>query len=603
MFKSSISTSFSWHLKPVLAVLFLLVVLSLVYGQVQGFSFLDWDDPFMVTTNEWVRHGITVAGLNWLVSGVVAHNWHPLTNFTWMLDAQFWGDWAGGFHLTNLFLHFVASLFAWKMLRLLGLAPIVAFVGALLFALHPLRVEPVAWITGRKDLMFGVSSFAALSIYLVYRQTHQIKTYLWVTIAVTAAALSKPACIVLVPLMAWIDFVLANEGDRFRSALLRMPGKILWLALTLIPAWVTWSTHTDAGAVLTPFSGSVFDRLAYPILALGEYLRLSFWPVGLSYLHPMWQSYSVGLLILAGSLLLAISWGAWRLRGVAPGILLGWGWFLIALAPVAGFVRIGQHSVAERYTYLPHIGLVLALLALACHLAHKETARRLVIAVSVMTAMGLAIVSHGYASTWKDSMTLRERAVAVTPDHLDAQTWLAISLARNGQLEEAHGIAERLQKNASAHNSADVAYRLAQVYATLGDTEAAENWFGRSLQIHPGEPVVLMTRGSMRLSLLRYADAASDFEQVVALRPQFKQAWVGYGYTLIYLARTNEAEDSMKRASAIDPNWDEPYFHLGYIAEKRGDLDQALSLYQETLVRNPWHQAAKHRLEQIRGAS
>jgi Flp pilus assembly protein TadD len=592
----------------VFALLILLGAVLAVYLQSTGFSFLDWDDPYTVTGNDHIRHGITAAGLAWLPSGVVALGWHPLTNFSWMVDAQLWGSWAGGFHLTNLLLHAIATLLVWRLFRTLGLPAGIALVGALLYSVHPLRVEPVAWVTGRKDLMVGVWSLAACLAYLHYRSVRTKLAYLAVTATVIGASLSKPLAMVLVPLLVWIDLAWPERmhpDSRHRGvivqALYRLPEKLPWLLATLLPAYMLWHSHADRGAMLTPFSGSLADRVAYPLLAIGEYLRLSVWPVGLQYLHPMWSNYSASEVTLATVAIIATTVVAWALRTRAPAILLGWGWFLICLAPGAGFVRIGQHAIAERYTYLPSVGLVLAAIAFAWWLGERTRTRKWIPWALAVPCLALTVMAHRYAATWADSMALRKQALAVTREHLDASRWMAITLAANGDREGGRIYADRIARMTSAAGEAEIAFTLGEVYSATGPAEQAAWWLEKATLLAPDQHAVWMSRAMHHLNQKNFAEAAMHFQKVVELRPQFVQAWIGLGYSLIYLNRPDQAEMAFNRAIEINPSMEEAYFHLGVMSEMRANSGAAAAYYRQALERNPWHAAAARRLQRLQG--
>lgn len=594
-------------LDPVGSLLLLFGVVLLVFGQVVTFEFLEWDDNVMVTANDRIRYGITAASLAWLPTGIVAYSWHPLTNLTWMIDASLWGSWAGGFHLTNLLLHGLISALVWRLMLMLGVGRGIALAVALLFSVHPLRVEPAAWVTGRKDLMVTACVLLAMLAYLAYRARRTSGTYLIVSGAVAMAAMAKPLAIVTVPLMVWLDLVARadfGKDNQGRGAVLRgtlraLPEKLPWLLLTLLPAIMIWETHEASGAVLTPFSGSLVDRIAYPLLALGEYVRLTVWPAGLQFLHPMWRDYSGTAVALWAIVLVAISALAWRLRNEVPGMLLGWGWFLIALAPGVGVFRIGHHAIAERYVNLPHVGFVLAVVSVAAWAASRFRIERWAPAVLAATVAVLAVAAHAYAATWKTSETLFRHGVTITPANLQARKGLATYLAARGRVVEARDLFEALHRAPSSAEDPETAFELAWAYSMIGPMDRAELWFRRATELAPQVHSVWMARAQFFMGHQRYAEAARDFETALRLRPASKYGWVGLGYSLFYQGNAMAAESAMRKALDIDPGYAEPYFHLGVIAELRGEKALAQQHYQAALARNPRHEAAQRRLQRL----
>lgn len=593
------------------AAVWLVIATLLIYAQTVTFQFLEWDDHSFVTQNDYVRHGLTVPGLAWLPTGIVAYGWHPLTNLSLMLDSTLYAGWAGGFHLSNTLLHAANAVLAWLFMRKLTGRNRLAFLVALLFAVHPLRVESVAWISERKDVLFGFFALLAAIAYCDYSAARGYRRYAYVTLAVLAAALSKSIAVVLPLLLGLIDFYryLARGAEPAASAATAPPPglgtlaleKLPWLVITMLPAYWMLHNHQSAGAVLTPFSGGVIDRVAFVFLALSEYLRLTIWPSDLRFLHSMWRDYSANAAIAGMAVVAAVSALCWRLRRSCPEALFGWLWFLASLLPAAGIVRVGHHSVAERFTYIPHIGLMLAAAALGGIVLARAKLRPVWL-IPGLLILGFSAVSATYAWTWRNTQSMYERALSVEPMQVVARTALADVLARSGRRAEAVDFLEPLRAAPASWNDGETAFMLAKAYSRLNQEEWADQWFARSAELSPQLAVVWMDRANHSLLRKRYAAAAEYYETSLRLRPDFKFALVGLGYSLFYLGRTSEAIRALARAAEIDPEFAEPHFHLGFIAEASGRPEEARKHYTNALERNHRYAAARRRLERLDGA-
>jgi tetratricopeptide (TPR) repeat protein len=384
--------------KPQLLVALLVVLPILVFGQVAGHEFLNYDDAQFVTGNEYVRAGLSAAGLGWAF-GSASIGYYPLTWLSHMLDVELFGLSAGAHLLSALLLHILSTVALFFALRqLTGAAVRSAFVAAL-FAIHPMHVESVAWVAERKDTLSTFLGMLALLAYAFRRE----KTWL-AGAALAASLLSKQMLITLPFVLLLLDWWPLR---RLNAAAVKE--KIPLFVLTVIGAVVAMIGQRNLNAVHTADALPLGDRLANAAVAYVKYLGKLFWPADMAVIYPF-TDISTGATLGALALLAAITAGAWSLRKRAPYLLMGWLWYLGTLVPVIGIVQIGAQSMADRYTYFPYIGLFIAVVWGIHDLAPRPAAAYAGAAIVAV----LALVAWRQTSYWQSTETLFEHTLAVT---------------------------------------------------------------------------------------------------------------------------------------------------------------------------------------------
>ncbi|MFM8411323.1 MAG: hypothetical protein ACKOCT_13715, partial [Alphaproteobacteria bacterium] len=391
-----------------------------------GGAFLTFDDDVYVTANPMVRDGLTARGLAWAVRSFDTGNWHPLTWASLMLDAQLHGLSPGGFHLSNLLLHGAnATLLFLLLARVAGSLPVAA-AGAIAWAVHPLRTESVAWISERKDLLSAFFGLLAVHAWLgssprdLLRPGRAIERSAPPRIAATtlllAASLACKPMLVTLPLLlllldAWPLGRLADAGDVPRRVVEKWP---LW-ALAALSSAVAIVAQRGAGAVARFDRLPLAERLANAAISPLRYLALTAWPSGLAAVVPFPESgWGAAAGLGAAGLLAAISLACWLVRRRLPSLVVGWGWFLVALLPVAGLVQVGVQSIADRYTYVPTMGLALGLVGAFPVLVPGPAARRAAAGLAAAACALLAALAWRQSLAWRDTATLMEQAIAAT---------------------------------------------------------------------------------------------------------------------------------------------------------------------------------------------
>jgi len=451
-----------------------------VFGQVIGFGFVDYDDDVYVSANSHVQDGLTVAGVRWAFTTVAAANWHPLTWISLMLDRSIGGPGPRVFHLTNLILHVANTLLLFFVLdRMTGRRRPSAGTAAL-FAIHPLHVESVAWIAERKDVLSTLFLLLTLVVYAGFVDRPGPARRLAVVLMFALGLLAKPMLVTLPLLLLLLDAWPLRRKEPWRRLLLE---KAPLLALSIASAAMTLVAQ-GRGRTIGSLAGYPLGvRAANATVAAATYLGKAIWPTRLAVFYPH-PGPSLAAWTVAGAALVLAGLTLWtiRLRKSHPYLLFGWAWYLVTLAPVVGIVQVGWQARADRYTYVPLIGIFVGVVwAVSGRFAHRPALlSRLASAALVL----LGIAAFVQASHWRDSETLFRHAIAVTGKNAVAHNNVGFALLRRGLPSQAVAhFAEALRIDPSyvdAHSNLGVAL------GRQGRIDEAILEFQRALDLDPG---------------------------------------------------------------------------------------------------------------------
>jgi tetratricopeptide (TPR) repeat protein len=420
----------------------------IVFLPIRNHEWLNYDDNVYVTQCEPVRAGWSREGVRWAFSSFDGANWFPLTRLSWMLDAELHGLDAGSFLVTNLLLHALASVVLFAALaKLTGNAWRSAFVAAL-FAIHPLHVESVAWVSARKDPLSGL--FFALALFVYARERERAPTRATRAALLGCAALglmAKPIVVtlpfVLLLLDAWPLGRMRSDADpdRWDAAKVRavVVEKLPLFALVGAFSVVAFLAQSSAGSVASLEQVPPAGRLANALVSYVAYLGKAFWPTRLAvfYPHPG-AELPAAEVALATALLLAVSLGVWQQRRRRPYLAVGWLWYVGTLVPVIGLVQVGSQAMADRYTYLPLIGVGIAVTWGACDACARIPGRRAVLAIAACAAIAaFALTTSVQLRHWRDTVSLFRHALEATQNNHIAHAYLGAALLERGQTGEA----------------------------------------------------------------------------------------------------------------------------------------------------------------------
>ncbi len=536
-------------------------VVLLCFSPVLRNGFVGYDDPVYVTRNPHVTAGVTWKMLSWAFTSAYASNWHPLTWISHAIDFSLYGLTPVGHHLTSLLIHAAntALLFLW-LNGATGFRARSAFV-ALVFGLHPLHVESVAWVAERKDVLSAFFVFLALIAYTSYARRRSAWRYVLVAAAFLAALLSKPMVVTLPLLLLVIDrWPLRRHESWTRLILEKLPLLLLSALSAAATLWAQRSGGSVAALDALPWAlrnqNAGFSYLAY----IGKTL----WPVNLAALYPFPLHGLAAWKPMATSFVLPLlGWLAWRTRHTHPWIAAGWIWYVVALIPVIGLVQVGMQAMADRYMYVPMIGL---LIAITWELAAVRPARWA--APVVLTT--LAVLSWRQISYWRDGVTLWTHTLEVTQDNFIAHDNLGVELDARGRYEDALAqYRETLRirptdRNGQA-NYSQASFDKGERLFTAGHAEEALTAFRDAMRYRPGNALAHWYAGAILTGRDDLQPGIAEFRKAIALDPTLARAYMGLGVALARTGRIPEAERTLQESVARDPSSVEAHYDLGLI--------------------------------------
>ena len=571
----------------------LLLTSFAVYAPVRHFDFVNFDDPEFVRDNPHVRNGLTPEGLTWAFTSGDSANWFPVTRLSHLLDAQLFGMRAGPHHISSVLFHGLAALLLFAFLRrATGVRWPSAFV-AFLFAVHPLHVESVAWVAERKDLLCTLFWFLALLAYVRYTERPGAGRYLLVLLPFALGLMAKPMIVTLPFVLLLLDV----------WPLRRPPGiweKIPFFALSAAGAIVTYVVQQHSGAVGVLAAFPFGQRVENAVVSYVVYIAKMLWPTRLAAFYPYPSDIPLWQAGLAAAALAGISILVLRSFRAYPYLAVGWLWYLGTLAPVIGLVQVGAQARADRYMYVPMVGLSIMLAWGVADLVRRRPRARPAAAVLAAAAcLCCAVLAAAQVQHWRNSESLFEHALAVTGGNYVAHNNLGTALEEiPGRLPEAiahYQSALRINPNsAEAHNNLGNAW--AQLPGRLPEAIAQ---YEAALRIRPTYAAAHLNLGTVLMRTPgRLPDAIAEYHAAVRLGPNNAEAHNDLGRALAQLpGRLPEAIAEYRAALGADPNYAEAHNNLGNaLAQFPGCLPEAIGEYQAALRAKPDYAEAHYNL-------
>ena len=511
------------------------------YGSFAGFEFVNWDDNSYVTSNAHVKAGLTLESLRWVITATDAHNWHPLTWLSHMLDVELFGLDAAWHHRVNLLLHVATTLLLFlAFVRMTGAAGRSAFVAGL-FALHPLHVESVAWIAERKDVLSGLCFAGTLYLYARYAEQPSRGRYAAVVAVFAAGLCAKPMLVTLPGVVLLLDLWPLRRRGLHALVLEKLP----LLALSAISSVITVVAQRDAIGLASHLT--LAERLGNSLVSYVRYCAGTLYPVDLSisYTHP--GAWSTGVLVACALLLAGVTIATLRLLPTRPWFAVGWLWYLGMLVPVIGLVQVGEQAMADRYMYLPSIGLFVMAAWGIPPLVPKFSGRDRVLAVGAIAVLALCgWLTRAQVQHWRNSTALWEHAHAVDPRDSLAMEMLGRLAQSQGRANEA--IASLREAVRLEPRFALAWEGLGYAYRDLGDERLSLEAFQKSAEL---DPSVADTQYNLGVALLRSGlprQALAPFGEALRLRPDFTLSLVGLGDAHAALGDRDSALVAFERA-------------------------------------------------------
>jgi tetratricopeptide (TPR) repeat protein len=615
-----------------------------IYGQVASFPFLDYDDDVYVTGNRALDGGVDARTLRWTLTGFHAGNWHPLTWLSHLADLRLFGADAGAHHAVNLGLHLAAALLMLSALRGATGRVWPAFMAAAVFALHPLQVETVAWISQRKGVLAAFLWFSAFLAYLRYVRRPSAGRYVVAVVAGLAGYLAKPTTVTLPLVLLVLDWWPLGRLGRQGPA--RLPGggsgegggilargtvlaeKVPFLLGGLLTAVLTYRAQAAGGALGLAEHVGFPARAANAAISLAVHLGRVLWPADLAFFYPHpGNRFSLAAAAVSALLILFLTGGALLLRRSSPHLAAGWFWSLATFAPTLGFIQAGSQALADRYAHLPLAGLMVALAWEGRRWIAGGASASVRPALAVILALG-ALASRQQAGYWSGNEALFRRALQVVPDNWLAHHSLGTTLARQGRLEEAvehyrrtvelsphyakgrynlglalvnlgkveEGAVQLEEARGLGGENPQVLVALASAAQRRGDAAGARRHMATAVRQGGGAPHLLVLEGNLLRDQGRDGEAAEAYRRAIAGDPRSAEALNGLGIILAAGGGTQEAAGCFRRAVEADGGHVGARVNLASLLAAQGRDGEALEFYRQALALDPGQPLAHNNL-------
>jgi len=532
----------------------LVAIVFLIYAQVRTHSFINFDDPAYVSANAHVLHGLTWVGVKWAFTHIHAGYWIPVTWISHMIDVTLFGPDAGAHLLVSVLFHALNSALLFLFLRKATSSLWRSAAVAALFAVHPLHVESVAWISERKDTLSTLFFLLCLLGYTRYVQTRSRAAYAGSMAALVAGMMAKPMLVSTPLVLLLIDYWPFARTDLRKAIVEKIP-----FVLCIVPSAIaTLFAQREAMPQMSNVTALV--RLANGAISYIRYLGKTFWPAGLSVIYPFPTRINPTAAIFCGAVVIGATVAVIVFRRSAPWLFTGWCWFVVTLIPVIGIVQVGLQSMADRFTYIPHIGLFIALVWACAELAPRFELGRALPAAAAIAIISLAFVAHTQAAYWSGNIPLFEHALMVTsPDNKMAHFNLAAGYMQRGAYEAAQ-----------------------REYELSGDLPSATD----------GRYIALSRLSSAEFATGKLPEAKAHLADALTIKPDDYDGRMNYGTVLSQLDLNREAAEQFGQAAKLRPRSPEPHVYAALANARAGppdiaghEIEQAIALDHDTANR------------------
>jgi Tfp pilus assembly protein PilF len=541
----------------------LALIVIVPFYQANQFEFVNYDDNWFILDNKNIQAGFDRSSVSWAFTTLFAYSWHPLTWLSLMLDYKMYGTSAGGYHLTNVLIHLVNTLLLFLIFgRMTGGLWKSGFVAAL-FAVHPLHVESVAWVMERKDVLSTMFWLLTMGAYAYYADYPSLRRYVWVSIAFGLGLMSKPMLVTLPFVLLLLDYwpLRRFQGYAFVVNRRLILEKIPLIALSAIISAITIHGQGSLGALKSLGDIGLSDRMVNAVVSYGGYVAKMFWPMNLACFYPYPTSFPISVVLLSVTFLSAVCFFSFRYIRTAPYLAMGWLWYLITLLPVCGIIQVGSQAMADRYTYIPLIGLFIVIAWGIPDLLKGSPFYRYFIPVAAgTTILLLVILTYNQTGVWKNSGVLFEHAIAVTKGNHVAHNNLGTYLMRHKRFDE------------------------------------AANHFAKVVQIKPDDEKYLNNLGLALFRQNRYAEAMTYYLRAIAINPRFDGSYSNAADVCLFSGRENEALEYYKKALHLRPGNASAENNMAGILMRQEKLDEAIIYLRAAIRHNPDYAVARNTL-------
>lgn len=590
---STAASSMSTAWAPTAIAILLLMVTVAAYWQVSRNDFVFYDDSRFIIDNPFVRAGLTWQGLKWACVEIYTDYWHPLTWLSMMLDIQLFGLRAGSHHLVNLAIHVANTLLLFWFLRYVsGRLWLSAFVAAV-FALHPLHVESVAWAAERKDTLSTMFWFATLLAYAWYAKQPSGRRYAVVVLLFTLGLLSKPMLVTLPVVLLILDYwplerfefagwkPQGTEGISFTRLLLeKLPLLLMAACVAAITVIGQSSTAMPSTEALDPAT-----RLCNATISYGNYIVQMFWPSGLAPFYPLPREPMYAWAAVSAACLAVMTAAAMFPARSRKYLLAGWLWYIVTLLPVIGIVQSGSQAHADRYTYIPLIGVCIMLAwGTSELLLHRAVLKPIVAAVAVIWIGAMAGMTWRQVQYWQNSETLVKHTMAVSKDTCTWRANWANILSDRGENTEAIAILRRLVQDCADRDRVDAFNSLGSVLARAGKLEEALECYRNAAALQPNNARSWFNVGTVLVILNRPQEAIEPLRKAMQIDSSYAKAHMGLGLAIGASGDIPGSIVELKKAIELDPYLAPAYLSLGRAYAAQGNWMGAADQYKKSLA-------------------
>lgn len=567
----------------------LFAITLFVYWPVHSYEFITLDDGRFVEFNPHVNTGLTAANVKWAFTSADIDYWRPLSWLSHQLDVRMYGLNAGRHHLTSVLIHAMNVVLVFVFVMVALRQRILAFFVAALFGWHPIHVESVAWIAERKDVLCGLFWITTMILYVRYAQTKRSKLLLFAGATYVGGVMCKPMIITLPFQLLLLDIWplqrldVGRLRDRHWIALVRE--KAFFFVVTLVICVGTFVAQKQAKAMTISEHVSILDRLSNSVVGYARYLKKLVLPNDLAVFYPYpTDGWPMGL--VAGCLIVLLVLTAMAVQQLRqrPYLFVGWAWFLGTMLPIIGIVQVGSQSMADRYTYMPALGIYLAVLALA--LGNKPAERMAAAAIAVLAVILLTVQCRAQVRTWQNTRTVFTHAISVTEDNWLAMNNLANDYSRSGDWDKALPLFSEVAR--LFPGNAESFYNLALAQSETGRIQEAWKNYLNCLEQNPDHAKAHLNLGHLLADQAKdHASAIQHFRRALETDPEMSSAKFGLAGSLKATGDRPGAARLLEKLISEDPTAIQAVIELAQMNSEAGRVKEGLAVLEAALQRNP----------------
>jgi tetratricopeptide (TPR) repeat protein len=615
--------------------LFLTLAVLAVFWQVKNNDFVNYDDPRCVLENLHIQRGLNSDDLKWAFTTSHAGYWQPLTWLSFMMDYQLFGLNPGGYHLVNLLLHIINSLLLFLILNRMTHALWKSAFVAALFALHPLHVESVAWIAERKDVLSAFFWMLTMGAYVFYAEKPGLKKYLLTLLFFSLGLMAKPMLVTLPCVLLLLDYwplgrlrfnqpvnvqkIAASKKEEKRARKISASAKGKWaippdpsrqwqrlwpvirekipfFALSAISTMLTFLGQQKVGAMESFEVLPMGARIGNALISYAAYIGKLIYPRGLAVFYPHQGTPPLGEVFLAAAFLLIATLLIIRWQAKMPYLAVGWLWYLGTLVPVIGIIQVGMQSMADRYTYIPVIGLFVAMAWAIPDIARNWRYRQYILAGGAgIVLLALMYLTWMQVKYWQNSITLFEHAIQVTNNNYLAHNNLGVALSDSGRKEEAMAhYREAIRTNSSYENAH---FNLGNHLSAQGRTDEAILSYQEALRLRPNYAKAHNNLAALLISKKRFKEAIGHYQEALKTDPTNSGTHYNLGVAWMSIDHFEDAIGHFKEAIRINPRFVEAHNAWGIASARLGKTSEAIDHFREALWLKPGYTHARNNLQ------